>query len=1510
MKSNYLRKVAGRRVGLLLAAALAFGSVFAPAAMRGPASTAYAAEATIYSMDYYSPTDGPVLSSSGVGEASYGFVMPIFNGGSASWEDVASDLSVSVLTGGSYVDIDNISSFSYNSNWGHWQDGGFTGYWFKVSRTTQLRLYSKSSGVYLDYTLEFTNINTTTISSMAATQGPELTAGPTGSVGFTWPVFNGDSAIPYDAVADDLKVYVKSVSSSDWVGIDNNAASGWIYDQNWGHFTDGPGGLWFTLTESINVKLESVSSGASIVYTLNYQTVNRNSYTLSAYDGTTDYAAGEDGALGIALPKIDGTPAQQADLDKFVYELKVGGNWVELGDYSKSTFVYAANGYNKMSEKNQWGYWVDYIYGLWFQPLTEDYDLRIGFPENGEKGGAVNNNYVYYHFTGNPDAPRPTPPDDDFIPGDPDNTALAGWDLVFDDEFSGSSLDTSTWNYVTGYYINDDPGTWGWGNKELEHYTDSDRNVYVKDGALNITAYEEPKSFPQDPSRVAQYSSGKITTENKFSFKYGRIDFRAKLPTGNGLWPALWLLPDDDTYGTWAASGEIDVMEARGRIPEASSGALHFGGTWPANKNLSEPYTFPAGESIDSAFHTYSVVWEENMIKWYVDGNLFFYLNSDQWYTTASSSKTAPFDKEFYIIMNLAVGGWFDNEIAPGPGDIPATMQVDYVRVYKAQGDDKHTSTGSHGAGGDTGSQPGGGSHDETGNTPGDGGDNGGSGDNGNHDGETGAGPVQDHVGDAVCGLDRNGSDVTFYVKGAEFADLHFKVNNGGQMNVGMKSDGNRNYTYTVSDLKDGDRLDYFFTYNPGNGALDTAWASYELTAAAAGGSGDDKGTEPVKDEDKNDNNNGSGDNGSGDNGTITAGDGVTLYLDSDYRGKAVTFDVGRYNMSDMIAAGIPNDSVSSIKVPLGYKLTAYWDINYGGESKVFTADSNYVGNHWNDQITSFIIEEESYYIYNKHSNLVLDVSGFNTDNGANLCQYSLTGADNQKWTVSKADNGSVKLTSVLSGKVIDVENVSSDNGANVHLWEYVGGDNQKWNLTPVEDGYYYITSVLSSKSLDADAWSQSPGSNIIQWALGDKQANQMWKFVPVDTDPADPTAGSGNNNSGNGNNGSSGGNDYADKPVLRTDIAKRDGQMFFQFNNKTGGEYRDDQIYWTILGFDPQSGKLSYVDKNGNLIPASASMNTITRGDRKCSDVFYTLAEKNYVYMPDITSGRMYISYGSPVYITINEDANGNVGFAGPDLNNPTDPNQDVLFEFVEFTISGGEYWGNTTRVDFYSFPVVSRLVGEGGYISTPGDADRYDKTVGDIGSRSEIFSAFTAEVPSEFKTLVDGNKRIMAPCKKTFNEGQPYAHYFDAYIDQIWDKYRNQDLVFTCEAGTFRGRTYGDQMIFSKDNGESGIVVHKPTTQDALEGKGTLAQGTSLEKVVEAQLCAAINRGVALTPEKWADSSAFYKNTPANFYSGFFHNHSVDNLAYGFCYDDVFDYSTLLHYTKPTALVIDLKW
>lgn len=831
-----------------------------------PASKVEAADSTVTSMDYFSAADGPVISKSGVGQASYGFVMPIFNGGAATWNDVAQDVGVKVKVGGSWVDIDSVSSFIYNQNWGHWSDGGFTGYWFTLSATTEIQLYSKANGVTLDYRLVFQNINKTTITAMTPTQGPQITASFTGGAGFTYPTFNNDPAVTYAAVADDLKVYVKPVNSSTWIDIDNNAASGWIYDQNFGQFTDGGGGYWFNVTESIHVKLESKTSGVNVVYTITFNEAVRNSYVLTPYEGTT-FTADANGSIGIPLPKIDGGAPIGKELDNFVYQININGQWVELGNSGQSGFTYAANGYNNMSDANQWGYWADYIYGLWFQPIQEDMQIRIGYPLNGQKGGSVGSNYVNYTLIGNPDAPRPDVSDqEDIAIGTPSDPAIQGMNLIWQDEFNGTSLDTSKWNYEQGYYLNDDPNTWGWGNAELQHYTDSAQNVFVQDGKLNIRALNDPKSFPQDPNRFAQYSSGKINTKNHFTLKYGRVDFRAKLPTGNGIWPALWMLPQDSPYGTWAASGEIDVMEARGRLPGSTSGAVHFGGTWPANQHISGEYHFPEGQNINNDYHVYSVVWEEDNIKWYVDGKFFFKVTNEQWYSLAApNNPNAPFDQPFYLIMNLALGGNFDGGISPNPSDIPATMQVDYVRVYKENGSGNpgnvpvtgvtlnpttaqvevgqslqlnagiapsnatkkqvtwSVSGGSAAAvsqeGVVTGLAPGTATVTAT-----------------TVDGQKTASstitvvPAPSTViviGDEVRGLKKIGNDLLFYINGATFADLHYKINNGGQLNVAMNPTGNGNYTYPVNNLKQGDTVEYFFTYNPGQGALDTPWFTY-----------------------------------------------------------------------------------------------------------------------------------------------------------------------------------------------------------------------------------------------------------------------------------------------------------------------------------------------------------------------------------------------------------------------------------------------------------------------------------------------------------------------------------------------------------------------------------------------------------------------------------------------------------------------------------------------------------
>jgi beta-glucanase (GH16 family) len=257
------------------------------------------------------------------------------------------------------------------------------------------------------------------------------------------------------------------------------------------------------------------------------------------------------------------------------------------------------------------------------------------------------------------------------------------WSLVWSDEFSGTEIDRSKWTYDIGNWIVDEDGngiTSGWGNNEKEYYTDSSENAFIDDGKLVIKAKQEKVT---DEFGTYDYTSAKLKTKGLFSKKYGRYEIKAKLPTGKGLWPAIWMLPEDDEYGGWAASGEIDIMEAWGSRPNTVSGTIHYGEGWPNNKYTGKEFELPKNRGIDK-WHTYALEWEPGELRWYVDGEL--YQTQNKWYSkgkdnAANFSYPAPFDQEFYLVLNLAVGGWFDGEVDETT-KFPSQMEVDYVRVY------------------------------------------------------------------------------------------------------------------------------------------------------------------------------------------------------------------------------------------------------------------------------------------------------------------------------------------------------------------------------------------------------------------------------------------------------------------------------------------------------------------------------------------------------------------------------------------------------------------------------------------------------------------------------------------------------------------------------------------------------------------------------------------------------------------------------------------------------------
>ncbi len=257
-----------------------------------------------------------------------------------------------------------------------------------------------------------------------------------------------------------------------------------------------------------------------------------------------------------------------------------------------------------------------------------------------------------------------------------------GYELVWQDEFEGDSLDLTKWSYQYG--TGAEYGLDGWGNSEEEYYTDRPENVRVEDGKLILTAIKEEEAYEQKP-----YTSGRIRTvsdeETLFATTYGRIEARIRMPEGEGIWPAFWMLPVDETiYGGWAASGEIDIMEAKGRLPGQIGGTLHYGQVWPNNTYKTQDYFFPAGTDITD-FHLYTLEWGPDEMRWLVDDECYFTM--DQWYAQGKFSATeyaspAPYDVPFYIIFDLAVGGTFDPEADLTKAQFPSSMEVDFVRVY------------------------------------------------------------------------------------------------------------------------------------------------------------------------------------------------------------------------------------------------------------------------------------------------------------------------------------------------------------------------------------------------------------------------------------------------------------------------------------------------------------------------------------------------------------------------------------------------------------------------------------------------------------------------------------------------------------------------------------------------------------------------------------------------------------------------------------------------------------
>ncbi len=238
-----------------------------------------------------------------------------------------------------------------------------------------------------------------------------------------------------------------------------------------------------------------------------------------------------------------------------------------------------------------------------------------------------------------------------------------GYTLVWSDEFSDNRLDLNIWNQEISN------GGGGWGNNELEYYTNNQKNTFLSNGNLIIEARKETTGD-------FKYTSGRMTTQGKKTFKFGRIDIRAKLPVSKGMWPALWMLGSNINTAGWPVCGEIDIMELIGTSPSTLYGTLHWGNAGGSHMSKGANYVLASGD-FSKEFHVFSIIWKLNSIQWLIDDKSYLTINSDD-----IGTDIYPFNADQFFIFNVAVGGnW------PGPPDstteFPQRMFVDYVRVFQ-----------------------------------------------------------------------------------------------------------------------------------------------------------------------------------------------------------------------------------------------------------------------------------------------------------------------------------------------------------------------------------------------------------------------------------------------------------------------------------------------------------------------------------------------------------------------------------------------------------------------------------------------------------------------------------------------------------------------------------------------------------------------------------------------------------------------------------------------------------
>lgn len=364
-------------------------------------------------------------------------------------------------------------------------------------------------------------------------------------------------------------------------------------------------------------------------------------------------------------------------------------------------------------------------------------------------------------------------------------------------------------------------------------------------------------------------------------------------------------------------------------------------------------------------------------------------------------------------------------------------------------------------------------------------------------------------------------------------------------------------------------------------------------------------------------------------------------------------------------------------------------------------------------------------------------------------------------------------------------------------------------------------------------------------------------------------------------------------------------GSFPVQFKNTTNGAVPDDQIFIYGLGQD-QDGQYCYLKPDGSMLPmnpedANAPGHLTKNGINYAAYSFPISAATQFAMPAYIVGGRFYISVGSPMYIAL--PAAG--GFAAPDAGNPDDPNNDVPYALFEFTWAFGQvaFGCNPSYVNSFGVPFSIELTRE---------SDNYHQSTGITLTRDAVFERYASSVSSVFAPLA--KKPLIVAPYLGFTPNDPGFNYLQPAIDEAWQHYEKNPFNFTLGSDVFVGNVVGDQLVFSM-NGTGSYSINKPTTYDLFAGANTMASGNDVEKMLEAQLVAAFNRGVALDTTQWLDATAYWPDGALfNEYARVFHLVSENGLAYGFSYDDVNNQSGVLILSSadpaPTLLTLSIAW